>query len=480
MHASRRAATLTTNAHVARMESAAPVPFRINERSDAIPVATLFGDEASGDVFAAVSALAARVGAPLSCESIPASLARVGTVGRIGVPAIALDLMVQQRVVISSTFGQDSLAPVSRLFRGLQRRADVLVDVRRRATLPRSAASFAGIVRDVTLFSHRTIDRVPVQTSPAAEVLAEQWARARRAAELAFSMASSEQRPILLVLPVGRGTQAQKYFTDALEREARVRRVPPVRTVKAGLLSALLSGSASERWLIVSVMPIDAVSAMADEAMGDTGPWPVISHAPDATFYDVPVAASSDPLAHLLVLVGLLQHGGRAELAQSLEQSVLLTEGARARMEEELGSPIAVPADAFMKGVLANWGRRAPSVASPGPRFALVTGVEVAGLRLRIESSLSPAGLRDAMSPALMAAGLEVASLRGSLVAPADGGPQYDVRVRGRLGEPALSDDAAVGLVRAIGGPLRCVAVEPWVPVRAPGDRARYRVARAR
>ncbi len=480
MHASRRAATLRTHAHVAPMESAASVRGCALEGPDAIPVATLFGDEASAGVFSAASALAARIGAPLGCQSIPASLARVGTVGRIGVPATALDVMVQQRVVISSTFGRDPLAPVSRLFRGLQRRADVLVDVRRRASLPRSAASSAGIVRDVTLFSHRTIDRVPVQTAPAAEVLAEQWARARRAAELAFSMASSEQRPILLVVPVGRGTQAQKYFTDALEREARVRRVPRVRTVKAGLLSALLSGSASERWLIASVMPIDAVSAMADEAMGDTGPWPVVSHAPDATFYDVPVAASSDPLAHLLVLVSLLQHGGRAEPAQSLERSMLLTDAARARMEEELGSPIAVPADAFLQGVLANWGRRATSVAAPSPRVALVTGVEVAGLRLRIESTLSPAGLRDAMSPALTAAGLEVASLRGTVVDPAEGGPRYDVRVRGRLGEPALSDGAAVGLVRAIGGPLRCVAVEPWVPARASGDRSRFRVARAR
>ena len=60
---------------------------------------------------------------------------------------------------------------------------------------------------------------------------------------------------------------AQQSFADALERQARVHRLPSPRIVKAGLLAALLCGeSSTARWLVASVMPMSELSALATEA----------------------------------------------------------------------------------------------------------------------------------------------------------------------------------------------------------------------
>jgi hypothetical protein len=165
----------------------------------------------------------------------------------------------------------------------------------------------------------------------------------------------------LLVVPVGRGTAAQRHFADAVVRTARQHRMPSPRMVKAGLLSALLCGdSGRERWLVTSVMPIEELSATTDQAIGSTGPWPVISIGTEATFYDMPVLTETghgDPVPLLLVAVAMLNRGGRPELAHALLQSVRVTTEAAARMQEELGGSLDVPLDAFLSGVCVNWGR---------------------------------------------------------------------------------------------------------------------------
>lgn len=321
-----------------------------------LSVATLFADERSASVARAVQALMSRVGAPIDIRHLPAALAHGGTVGRIGVPTAATALMLDQRVMLGSTFGASPLAPVSRLWRGLQRRADVLVDMRQCATLPGSAAALAGAERDVLLVAHRVFERTPRPDAHPGE----QWTRSRDAAELVYRLAAAENRVVLLVLPIGRGSQMQQSFSDALERHARLHRLPTPRTVKAGLLAALLSGEAgSGRWLAASVMRIDALCALTNEAIGDTGPWPVVSMGRDVTFYDTPAASRSadSACAMLLVMASLLKRNGRPALARTLLHALHLTVAAAARMREELGTELQVPTDAFVRGVLANWGR---------------------------------------------------------------------------------------------------------------------------
>lgn len=295
---------------------------------------------------------------------------------------------------------------------------------------------------------------------------------------MAYSLAVTENRKLLLVLPVGRGTAAQQFFTDALERQARLHRLPSPRTVKAGLLSALLLGDGGrERWLVTSVMSIEELSLTAAEAVGDTGPWPVLSFGRTASFYDMPAQAPGeciDPLPFLLVVSSLLQRSGRAEVARTLMHASLMTASAVTRMREEIGTSLHVPLDAWMAGVMANWGR---TPLAPAPRERRASERRevpvVAGLRLRIETSLSATGVREAVNTAVMPAGLEVASVRAAEASLATSGSAFDVRVRSRLGEPPLSDSAAGALVRALGSPLRCVAVEPWNPAATERPRAR-------
>ena len=133
-------------------------------------------------------------------------------------------------------------------------------------------------------------------------------------------------------------------------------------------------------------------------------------------------------------------------------------------MREELGSDMLVPMDAYLRGLLANWGR-VPVAVTPRDRRAVGRDMPVvAGLRLRIETALSANALREAVSTALSASGLEVASVRSAEVMPGRDAGLYDVRVRSRLGEPPLGDDAAHAIASALGQVLRCVAVEPWSP----------------
>jgi hypothetical protein len=432
-------------------------------RAEPSSFASLVDDPAHALIIESTIRFCEQIGVRMEHRAIPATLARRGTVGRIGVANDAVTIMSEQRVVIGATIGQDPLAPVPRLWRGLQRRADVLVDLRQCATLPESAASRAGNERDVLLFSQRIFER-PTRDSVQQRDAAEQWARARQAAELAFRLAAAENRTLLVVIPVGRGTDAQRMFSDALERHARMQRTMPPRTVKAGLLSALLSGDGGrERWLVASVMPVDELTGYVDEAIGDTGPWPVLSLGHSVSFYDMPQTArgAADPLPFLLVLVSMLQRSGRPEIARTLLHAAMTTTSAATRMREELGTDFPVPVDVFLAGVLANWGR-APLSSGRERRRTDRAVAEVPGLRLRVETKLSSADLRDVVSRALKTAGLEVASVRSveGLVVP--GASTFDVRIRSQLGEPVLGDSGALVVSKALSGAVRIIAVDPW------------------
>ncbi len=439
--------------------------------SGGLSAATLFADPGVSVMFDAVRELASSIGMPLAGCEVPAELARGGTVGRIGVPREAVTRMRAQQVLIGATVGGDPLAPVARLLRGLQRRADVLIDVRQCTTLPGSAAAASGNERDVLLLSQRTTDRAPVRPGDTHDETAAHWTRARQAADLAYRIAATEKRTPLLVLPIGRGTRAQAYFAEAMERQARLQRLPSPRTVKAGLLAALLSGEAGrERWLVASVIPIDELVAMAVETIGDTGPWPVISYGRDASFYDLPhETAATDPMPLLLVLVSLFFRAGHVELSRTLLHAVRTTAAAQARMQEELGMPLHVPAAGFLRGVRANWGRQPVGSA---PRIVRVAPT-VTGLRLRIETTLTATALRESVSRVLLPAGLEVASVRGADAADRAQAGSFDVRIRSRLGEPELGDDAAVALAAAFGRDVQCTAIEPLTLSAPSPDRPR-------
>ena len=336
-----------------------------------LKMATLLADEQTEIVARRVQEFMATIGVALDMRHLPATLARGGTVGRIGVPQPAVSLMLDQRVMLGRTHGGSPLAPVTRLWRGLQRRADVLLDVIQSTTFPGSNAAAAGNQRDVLLVAHRVHERA-VRAAPGDAQSADQWMRARDAAEHVYRLASADGRPVMLVLPIGRVTLTQQLFTDALERHARLHRAPAPRTVKAGLLSALLCGeSACARWLVASVMHIDELTALTTEAIGDTGPWPVMSIGRDATFYDLPAAESDGDGASalLLVMASLLHRNCQTDLAQTLLRAVQTTTAAAARMREELGTDFRVPTEAFLHGILANWGR-SDSAEESRPRGA--------------------------------------------------------------------------------------------------------------
>jgi hypothetical protein len=358
-----------------------------------LALATLFGADLTDDVMRAVRGLLEHVGAPIDVCRISPALASTGTVGRIGVPYEAVALMRRQRVMVGASFGTCPLEPVSRLWRGLQRRADVVLDVRQCSTMPGSAAAHHGVDRDVLLVAHRVLERAagPARNTSSAD----QWTRARHAAEIVYRLAASEDRPVLLVLPVGRGTPAQRMFSDALERQATLQRAQAPRCVKAGLLSALLSSDGgAERWLVASVMRMEGLSTLTTEAIGDTGPWPVMSLGRDVTFYDMPTSVrdSGDVLPMLLVLVSALHRSGSATLARALMQALLTTAAAAARMREELGTELIVPHHAFVRGVLANWGRvpfEVPTERSISQRVAFAPPAR----------SPSPPDVRSAVRP---------------------------------------------------------------------------------
>ncbi len=439
-----------------------------------LSIATLLDASHHAPALEAVLEFARSLGVPLDAQNIPADLARTGVVGRIGVPRDAGRTMLRQRGVVGATVGADPLAPVSRLWRGLQRRADVLIDMRRFLTLPGSDAARAGVDRDVLLFSQRITERAtPRREGATSTNTADQWTRARHAAELAYRHALAEDRQLLLVLPVGRGTDAQRLFNDALDRQARQQRLAPPRTVKAGLLSALLTGEAGKgRLLAASVMSIDELTAMATEAVGDCGPWPVVSVGQRATFYDMPSESTgiAQPLPLLLVLATMLQREGRGDLAQQLQESVWLTLAALTRMRDELGMVFSPPTDAFLRGVLTNRGRM-PISTSPVTASEVPT---VQGLRLRIATELDAAAVRDRVNAALLTAGVVVASVRTLDLLDESRSAMLEVRLRSRLGEPVVPDAAAHALSQALIPSMRCVSLEPWSPGAA-GDRVRAR-----
>lgn len=438
----------------------------VRPATQGLTVASLSAGDTLAQPLATLERLARRLGVSIDVKAIPSGLARAGQVGRIGVPREAAAVMQQQGVLIGSTFGGDPLAPVARLFRGLQRRADVVVDVRPFVTLPGTRLGADSWERDVLLFSQRPLERTTARRDATNLDDAREQARSRDAAALAYRLCAAERRKLMLVLPVGRGTRAQQAFAEALQQHAIANRLAPPRIVKAGLLAALLSGeSGRERWLVSSVIPIDELSAMVSESVGPVVNWPVLSYGRGASFYDLPVTADGDAVPLLLVLASLLQRSGRSELAQSLQASVLMTCAARTRAAEELGvSELRVPLDDFVAGVLANWGRE-PVMASPRERRSVDRDpLGVAGLRLRIESALPATAVRDAITSALRPTGLEVASVRSIETRQAQGDLAFDVRVRGRLGESPMGDDTSPFALRALGPALKCVAVEPWVP----------------
>jgi hypothetical protein len=441
-----------------------------------LTLATLLDEPEYAPALQALTAFGGTVGLPLDIQSIPTHLARAGVVGRISVPQEAGTTMLRQRVVVGATLGAAPLAPVPRLWRGLQRRADVLVDMRLFRTLPGSDAYRAGVQRDVLLFSQRVTERASAQREIAAESdTADQWTRARYAAELAYRHASAENRQVFLVLPIGRGTAAQRLFSDAMLRQARLQRLAPPRIVKAGLLSALLTGEIGPaRVLAASVMTIEELAATTREAIGDCGPWPVVSVGKRATFIDMPTAAAGviQPLPLLLALASMLQRSGRGDVAQQLEESVSLTLAALMRMREELGTAFLPPVDAFLRGVRTNWGRQPIS----GAAVAASSEAPAQGLRLRIETSLAAGAVRDTINTALLAAGVEVASVRALELRNDRGTPLVDVRLRGGLGESGIPDSAANAFASALGPALQCVSLEPWSP-GATGDRTRSRTS---
>lgn len=445
-----------------------------------LSLATLLDEKEFAPTLQALTEFAAGLGLPLDSRSIPTDLARAGAVGRISVPQEAGTTMLQQRVVVGATVGAPPLAPVSRLWRGLQRRADVLVDTRLFRTLPGSDADRAGVERDVLLFSQRLTERAVSQRELTTAIdSADQWTRARHAAELAYLQASAENRQVLLVLPIGRGTDAQRLFSEAMLRQARMQRLAPPRIVKAGLLSALLTGEVgTERFLAASVMTIDELSATTREAIGDCGPWPVVSLGQRATFFDMPTAATgvTQPLPLLLTMVAMLQRSGRGDVARQLEESVWLTLSALMRMRDELGTEFLPPVDAFLRGVRTNWGRPRISAATPA---ASTGAVPVQGLRLRVATLLDAAAVRERINTAFLTAGVEVASVRALELRDERGSPMVDVRLRSRLGEPGIPDAAARAFASALGPELQCIGIEPW-SAGATGDRTRPRTAMSR
>jgi hypothetical protein len=358
-----------TGPHQSPSVRAAPPPVRPLDAG--IRVAALFADDRLHEALEALAQLARRLGVPLDARAIPASLARSCSVGRIGVARDAAQIVAQQGVLIGTTFGGDPLAPVARLFRGLQRRAGVVVDVRPVVTLAGSIVAGTAYERDVLLFAQRSAERPAAGTTEADSDHSRQRTYARDAAMLAYRMCVAERRRLMLVQPVGRGTRAQRLLVDALQLHAATHRLPPPRVIKAGVLAALLSGELGrERWLVASVMPIDELSEMLRATLGEMVAWPVVSYGRSASFYDLPVTAVDDPVPVLLVLVSLLMRSGRRELALQLQSAVLTTSHARTRMAEELGvTQLRVPFDAFVNGVLANWGRE-PIAPPPRERRA--------------------------------------------------------------------------------------------------------------
>ncbi|MCU0625384.1 MAG: hypothetical protein MUF21_02705 [Gemmatimonadaceae bacterium] len=385
-------------------------------------------------------------------------------------PAQAIRAVGEAGVALGATLSLDPLAPLPRMWRGLQRRCDVLADVRHCVTLPGSDAHRMGNERDVILVSQRRTER-SLADWRGADHDVDGWGRARRVAELAYRLAASDGRRVVLAVPPGRLTSAQRLLADACEREARQQRQEGVRTVKAGLLAALLSGDTGRQPLVVvSPMSMEELSSTVVAAIGDTGPWPVIAAGERVTFYDIPPvrgesASVVDPTGVLLAAVAMLQRQALVEPASGLLHALRLALAAEARMRGEDGRRLPVSADQFASAVIAHYGRHrvAPELPVASPEIddeplQPWDDEPVHGLRIRMRAEGDAASLRDAVQQLVVEHGLEVASVR-----PVDeDGESVDVRVRIRLGEAPLDDEHVGRVLGTIARRFRCQAITPW------------------
>lgn len=433
-----------------------------------LSLAALSSDAVFDDALRAVLAFCDEIGVPIDAIAIPATLARVGTVGRIGVSDEAIMLMHRHRVLIGAHRDADPLQPVPRLWRGMQRRAGVLLDLQRCLTMPGSEAARRGNQRDVLLVAQRQVDRRTSRVSRAGEA---PWgADAQRAAELCWAIAASEHREVLLVEPVGRLTPAQRDLAAAMHAVATSHRMALPRTVKAGVLSALLTGDhARSRWLVASAMTIDELRALAREAIGETGPWPVLSVGRHASFYDIPSTPHTGlAMPMLLTCVSLLERAGRQSIAATLLNAIQVTCAAASRLRTSPTESLCVQTDALLAALRVNWGR---ALSAPVARRAAPASGDAAtlsGVRIRIESCADAAAVRDGVVHLAGAAGVELATLRRVDGLESAATPQYEARLR----LTSDTDAADVAMVRVIAAllrsPFRCLLVEPWSGARAP------------
>jgi hypothetical protein len=295
---------------------------------------------------------------------------------------------------------------------------------------------------------------VPVIDSPPT-ANAQHWSHARDAADLICAAAVRDQRRVLLVDAIGRSTPSQRLFADALDREMRQRRMSPARCVRAGLLAAMLiPDRASAPLLVASTIGIEDLDAIASEALGDCGAWPVVHIGRHATFYDIPTLADATPVqvatSLLLAVAHMMEPAGRAPDARTLVGAL--------RLRGELPAPSELMT--LLRGVRANWGRTPMSTNSN-----TVQSPEIKGLRVRVATVLSGAALRGAIAQAVSDVGLELASLRA--VDSDSGAALFDVRLRPSLGEVSIRAAALDTLAEATRGVMRCVQAEPWLPASA-------------
>lgn len=467
----QNAATYRPFAPIARPRAAAPQPPAAPARPT-LPVAGFWDDAGVDEALVAARRVLAHIGVALDPRAVPASIAKGGTVGRIGVPPQALRAVGEAGVALGATLSLDPLAPLPRMWRGLQRRCDVLADVRHCVTLPGSEAHRMGHERDIVLVSQRRTER-SLADWRGAEHDVDGWGRARRVAELAYRLAAADNRRVVLAVPPGRLTAGQKLLAEACDREARQQRAEGVRTVKAGLLAALLTGEAGRHpMVVVSPMSIEELSQTVAAAIGDTGPWPVVAAGERVTFYDVPPVRGADggvdPTGILLACVAMLQRQGLSDQATGLLHALRLARAAEARMRPAGEPRLAIGADAFASAVIAHYGRHRPAPpapalppAEPDDEPLLPWDDEpVHGLRLRVDASAGgdEHAIREAMGQVVFAHGLEVASVRPVTADPS----LLDVRVRIRLGEAPLDDKAAGAVIRAVATRFPCRLITPW------------------
>lgn len=437
-----------------------------------LSIACFWDDAGVDEALVAARRVLQHMGVALEPRAVPASLAKAGTVGRIGVPSQAIRAVADAGVALGATLSLDPLAPLPRMWRGLQRRCDVLADVRHCVTLPGSEAHAMGHERDIVLVSQRRTER-SLADWRGADSDVDGWGRARRVAELAFRLAQADGRKVVLAVPPGRLTAGQKLLADACDREARQQRLDGVRTVKSGLLAALITGDTGrEPMVVVSPMSMEELSATVTAAIGDVGPWPVVAAGERVTFFDIPPVRHEsgspiDPTGVLLACVAMLHRQGLSEPAAGLLHAIRLALAAEARMRPAGAARVHVGADALAGAVIAHYGRHRPAPAAPvlppepdDEPLLPWDDEPVHGLRIRMDAGAEGAttSLREAVGQVVYPHGLEVASIRPV----GEDGEYVDVRVRVRLGEAPLDDDTVGALIGAVARRFPCRLITPW------------------